>query len=89
MSAVVGVSDPLFDEVGWAYVVRAPGSELDAETLRESQQGRLANYKVPKRFIFMSELPMLPVGKADKVRLRTEARREVEQAQIRPEKAHR
>jgi acyl-CoA synthetase (AMP-forming)/AMP-acid ligase II len=78
MSAVVGVPDPLYDEVGWAYVLPIPGSELDADTLRAWCLSRLANYKVPKRFIINDRLPMLPVGKVDKVRLRAEATAELE-----------
>jgi acyl-CoA synthetase (AMP-forming)/AMP-acid ligase II len=78
MSAVVGVPDPLYDEVGWAYVLPIPGSELDSDTLRAWCLSRLANYKVPKRFIINDRLPMLPVGKVDKVKLRAEATAELE-----------
>ena len=80
MSAVVGVPDALYDEVGWAYVVLTSGSQLEVETLRVWCKGRLANYKIPKRFVFTERLPMLPVGKADKVKLRTEARAEAEKS---------
>lgn len=82
MSAVVGVPDALFDEVGWAYVVPTAGSKLDVGELREWCKKRLANYKIPKRFIFTERLPMLPVGKADKVKLRTEARAEAEKITV-------
>ena len=34
---------------------------------------RLANFKVPKRFHPRQSLPMLPVGKIDKIALRKEA----------------
>lgn len=75
-SAVVAVPDPLFDEVGWAYVVLAPGRELDERALSQWCREELANYKVPKRFLFCSELPLLPIGKVDKVALRSLARSE-------------
>lgn len=77
LSAVIGVPDRLYDEVGWAYVVACPGSSLDGEALKKWCQSRLANYKIPKRFIVVDRLPMLPIGKADKVRLRAEARAEL------------
>lgn len=77
LSAVIGVPDRLYDEVGWAYVVACPGSSLDGEALKKWCQSRLANYKIPKRFIVVDRLPMLPIGKADKVRLKAEARAEL------------
>lgn len=77
LSAVIGVPDRLYGEVGWAYIVASPGSRLDNDALKQWCQQRLANYKIPKRFIVVDQLPMLPVGKADKVRLKAEARAEL------------
>lgn len=74
LSAVVSVPDPLFDEVGWAYVVPAPGLALTEGEIAAWCRAQLANYKVPKRFFICSELPLLPIGKVDKVLLRTQAR---------------
>jgi acyl-CoA synthetase (AMP-forming)/AMP-acid ligase II len=72
--AVVEVPDPLWGEVGVAFVV--PGSRIPSvDELREYARERLANYKVPKYFVTVAELPQLPNGKADKVRLREEARK--------------
>ena len=34
---------------------------------------RLANYKIPKRFVIRDEMPLLPIGKVDKAALRAEA----------------
>lgn len=73
LSAVVSVPDPLFDEVGWAYVVPSPGRSLSEKDLAEWCKSQLANYKVPKRFFVCSELPLLPVGKVDKVKLKAQA----------------
>ena len=80
MAAVVGTPDALYQEVGAAYVVvshktgagkDARSSEtLNSETLRAFCLESLANFKVPKYFTFVSELPMLPVGKIDKVSLK-------------------
>ncbi len=70
--AVVETGDPMYGEVGVAFVVpRDPTpvpSELDAHCRRH-----LANYKIPKRFVFVDALPTLPIGKVDKVALRKQA----------------
>jgi acyl-CoA synthetase (AMP-forming)/AMP-acid ligase II len=78
IAAVVAVPDTVFDEVGWAYVVPKPGEQVDEQALRQWCRDSLANYKVPKRFIVCDELPLLPVGKVDKVTLREQARKEAE-----------
>jgi acyl-CoA synthetase (AMP-forming)/AMP-acid ligase II len=70
MAAVVGVADPLFQEVGHAFVVPEPGKSISEDALRQACRQRLANYKVPRRFTTTSGLPMLPVGKVDKHALR-------------------
>lgn len=76
LSAVIGVPDPLFNAVGWAYIVPRPGSRLDGGALKEWCSKVLANYKIPKRFTTMNELPMLPIGKVDKIQLKALAREE-------------
>lgn len=72
--AVVEIPDPLWHEVGIAYVVPREGAALSEEALRSYARQRLANYKVPKRFVLVDTLPQLPNGKFDKVALRAEAR---------------
>lgn len=73
LAGVIGVPDPLYREVGEAYILRRAGSPLDAGAVSQWCRERLANYKVPKRFFVRDELPMLPVGKIDKARLKREA----------------
>jgi len=72
--AVVEVPDPLWDQVGVAYVVAKNGVPLDLDALKAFAKERLANYKVPKRFVRADVLPQLPNGKFDKVTLRGRAR---------------
>jgi long-chain acyl-CoA synthetase len=61
-SAVVGVPDPLTGEQVQAYVVlREQG--LDEASLRKHCKNELAAYKVPKKVVFVDELPKTPVGK--------------------------
>jgi acyl-CoA synthetase (AMP-forming)/AMP-acid ligase II len=69
MAAVVGVPDPLYQEVGHAFVMVHPGRQPTPEALEAHCRAELANYKVPKRFVVAAELPMLPIGKIDKRKL--------------------
>lgn len=68
--AVLGMPDPKWGEVGWAFVVLRPGARTDEEELRTFLKSRLAGYKVPKRFIFLDELPKSGPGKILKAELR-------------------
>ena len=70
--AVVAAPDPLWSEVGVAFVV--PAAALDLEELREHARERLANYKVPKRLLLVDALPRLPNGKVDRLSLRERIR---------------
>jgi acyl-CoA synthetase (AMP-forming)/AMP-acid ligase II len=71
LAAVVAVPDPLWDEVGVAFVSGAPG--LSAQALETWCKERLANYKAPKLVVVEAELPLLPIGKVDKVLLKRRA----------------
>lgn len=73
MAAVVGVPDPLYQEVGHAFVMPNWGAAPTADELRAFCRERLANFKVPKEFFIRDLLPMLPIGKVDRVALRQEA----------------
>ena len=69
MAAVIGVADPLYSEVGHAFVI--PGNaELTVEDLKAHCSHELANYKRPKRFTIRQDLPMLANGKIDKLALK-------------------
>ena len=73
LAAVIGRPDATFGEVGVAYVIPKPGTAADPDRLRAFCRERLANYKVPKEFVVVDELPLLPVGKVDKQALRRRA----------------
>ncbi len=77
LCAVVATPDPLWGEVGTAFVQGDPQA-LSPARLREHCQALLARHKVPKRFIVRSALPLLPVGKVDKAELMREAARHVD-----------
>lgn len=73
MAAVFGVPDPLYSEVGQAHVMQVPGTTPNPEDLRAFCKARLANFKVPKTIVVHETLPLLPVGKVDKVTLKRRA----------------
>lgn len=73
LAAVIGRPDETFGEVGIAYVMPVPGTAPDPERLRMLCREQLANYKVPKEFIVVDSLPLLPVGKVDKQQLKSRA----------------
>lgn len=78
-AAVVHRSDPKYSEVGIAFVIAKDGAanheESFVEELRSHCRTLIANYKIPKEFTIVPELPRLPNGKIDKVGLRTRAER--------------
>jgi fatty-acyl-CoA synthase len=65
-AAVVGVPDETWGEVGVAFVV-ADGA--DADELVGFCRERLARFKVPKRVVFVAELPRNSMGKIQKAEL--------------------
>jgi acyl-CoA synthetase (AMP-forming)/AMP-acid ligase II len=69
-AAVVGVSDALYGEVGHAFIMLKPGAEAQEKELRTYCRQHLVSFKVPKRFDFRPELPLLANGKVNKVALR-------------------
>jgi len=71
MAAVIGVPDPLYQEVGAAFVQLKVGENLNPEDIKAYCKTKLANYKVPKHIEINESLPRLPVGKVDKVTLKT------------------
>jgi malonyl-CoA/methylmalonyl-CoA synthetase len=69
-SAVFGVPHPDFGEGVTATVVAKPGAVLAEQDIIEAVKLKLARYKVPKRVIFMRELPRNAMGKVQKNELR-------------------
>jgi len=64
--AVVGVSDERLGQVPIAFVVPIQNTDLTAEELKDFCRDHIANYKVPRRFHFVEELPRTPQGKVMK-----------------------
>ncbi|UTP38308.1 acyl--CoA ligase [Phenylobacterium sp. LH3H17] len=74
LAAVVSIPDATWQEIGVAYVVPRTGADLKPEDLEAWCRERLANYKVPKRFVIKRDLPLLPIGKVDRTALQNQAR---------------
>ena len=70
-SALVGVPDADFGEVGVAVVVARPGHTLEGSAIVAAMKATLANFKVPKRCYVVDELPRNAMGKVQKSLLRT------------------
>src|SRR5215218_3233729 len=62
-AAAVGRADAEWQEAVAAVVVLRDGAEADADELRRHCLNSLADYKVPKRFEFVEELPRTASGK--------------------------
>ena len=72
--AVVGAPDDRLGEVGIAFVVARSGARVSEEELVSWSRERMANYKVPRRFVMLDALPTNATGKVLKYALRVRAR---------------
>lgn len=70
--AVIGMPDARLGELGCAFAVRAPGSALAADDLIAWARERMANYKAPRRVVWVDALPRNASGKVRKFLLRDE-----------------
>ncbi|MGL4744394.1 MAG: class I adenylate-forming enzyme family protein [Dermatophilaceae bacterium] len=73
LAVVVARPHPVYGETGTAFVLADP-DRITPTALDAHLRDRLANYKIPKTIHVRPELPVLPVGKVDRARLRQEAR---------------
>jgi fatty-acyl-CoA synthase len=76
MCAVLGLPDSKWGEIGIACVVLKPGMDADEDKLLDFMSERLARYKIPKRVVFMKELPISGAGKILKRELKTQLSKE-------------
>jgi acyl-CoA synthetase (AMP-forming)/AMP-acid ligase II len=72
MAAGIGIPDPVMGEVGRYYIISSPGQAASEEELKAYCSQHLADYKVPKQIVFCASLPLTPVGKVMKAKLREE-----------------
>ena len=71
--SVIGVPDERLGEVGAAFVVAAPTGPPDMDELAAWCKKEMANYKVPRYFWLIDELPLNPSNKVLKTELRDRA----------------
>ena len=66
-AAVMGVPDPVFGEIGWAFVVaRRTDDPPTLAELRAFVGAELASFKRPDGLTVLAELPVTPMFKVDK-----------------------
>jgi len=63
LCAVVGKKDPHHGEIPVAFIKPVEGEDLAESELRNFLKERLANYKVPRQFVFVDDLPKNATGK--------------------------
>jgi len=68
--AVIGRSDPRWDEVPVAYVIRREGFTIEADGLKAHVSMQLARFKVPRDIVFVDDLPRTALGKVQHFMLR-------------------
>jgi malonyl-CoA/methylmalonyl-CoA synthetase len=69
-SAVIGVAHPDFGEGVTAVVAKKVGAVLTEADVIGALKDRLATYKLPKRVLFVEDLPRNAMGKVQKALLR-------------------
>ncbi|MYL32083.1 AMP-binding protein [Pontibacillus yanchengensis] len=70
LAAGIGIPDEFLGEVGRFYIVPAADTNPTEEELREFCLSHVSDYKIPKEFIFVSDVPMTPAGKIQKAKLK-------------------
>lgn len=65
-AAVVGTPDERLGEVGAAFVIPKSGVQVDESALASLAVERLANYKRPRRYVFVDAFPVNASGKVQK-----------------------
>ncbi len=70
-SAVIGVAHADYGEAVIAFIV-CDGKKLDSEKIKTELETRIANFKQPKAYLFLDQLPRNSMGKVQKAALRNE-----------------
>jgi len=69
-AAAIGIAHPRWDERPLLLVVRSPGSDVAAPTIRDHLAGQVAKWWLPDAVVFVDELPHTATGKLSKKTLR-------------------
>ncbi|KKP24327.1 MAG: Long-chain-fatty-acid-CoA ligase [candidate division TM6 bacterium GW2011_GWF2_28_16] len=65
-AAVIGLNDDVAGQIPVAFIASKEKDENLESMLRELCAANLASYKIPKKFIYLENLPMNATGKIDK-----------------------
>lgn len=65
-TAVIGISDNKWGEVGHAFIMLRSGFELDLDSLTTFCKNRLASFKIPKSYSVVTDFPRTAAGKIRK-----------------------
>jgi long-chain acyl-CoA synthetase len=76
-AAIIGIADARKGEQPLAFVASHEGVQLEEKGLLEYMRERLAEYKLPRKVVFMAALPHSPTGKILKTELRRWAKKPV------------
>ncbi len=68
--AVVGIPDETYGEALLAAVVPFAGETLSDEKLIGHCRGKIGGYKIPRRYVYLPELPKSAMDKVLKAELR-------------------
>jgi fatty-acyl-CoA synthase len=74
---VIGVPDRKFGEEVMAWIRLKEGETASAEELRAFCKGKIAHFKIPRFFKFVTEYPMTVSGKVQKFKMRETAIKEL------------
>ncbi|TJV33708.1 MAG: acyl-CoA synthetase, partial [Mesorhizobium sp.] len=74
-AAVFGIPDPVWGEVGVAVCVARAGVVRETIAIERWLEGKLARYKMPKRFVWWETMPKSAYGKIAKKLIREELER--------------
>ena len=64
-AVVVGTPHERWGQQVTALVQRRDGSDVTEDDLRQHARSLISNYKVPKRIVFVPQVPRTPVSKVD------------------------
>ncbi len=74
-AAVLGIPDPVWGEIGYAFIQPEENVELDVEEVLLYCKEGLADYKRPKRIFIRTDIPKTPIGKIEKKTLKNNLER--------------
>ena len=69
---VIGCPDDTWGEIVTAVIVSRPEADVTAGDIQDFCRARLVDYKIPRRIVFIDELPRNAMGKIQKVELRAD-----------------